>query len=246
MSKLIKFVAVGDTHGDMIDHDVAKEFYKFLRSYKPDEVIMLGDGFDFRSIRKGAGKKEESESLVEDVKQGKRFISRANPTVWLNGNHDDRLDQIIEESTSGMLKDYCFDLKQDIQNHLKANGCKKIYPYHADLGVYKLGKIKSVHGYSCGTRAVEEHAIHYADQGGALLMGHLHTIQQVNSRRHGGAVGFSGGCLCRIKDMGYAKNRLATSKWGHGWLYGFVQGNDWKVWQAHKVGKQFIYSVKGL
>jgi len=246
MAKLIKFVAVGDNHGDMIDVDVAKEFYKFLRWFDPDEIIHLGDNFDFRSIRRGAGRKEEDESLVADVKAGKDFISRIQPTIFLNGNHDDRLDQIINGSTHGMMVDYCYDLKQSIRNHLKANGCKKIYNYHADDGVHTLGNIKFVHGYGCSRVAVEEHAIHYAEKGGALIMGHLHSIQQVNAKKHGGAVGFSGGCLCQKKAMDYAKNRLNTSKWGSGWTYGFIQGNDWKVWQAHRVGKKFIYSVKGL
>lgn len=246
MSKLIKFVAVGDNHGDMIDTDVASEFYKFLKWFSPDQVIHLGDNWDFRSIRRNAGRKEEDESLVADVRAGKDFISRVQPTIFLNGNHDDRLDQIINGSTSGMMVDYCHDLKTDIQNHLKKNGCKKIYDYHAEDGVHTLGKIKFVHGYTCGIRAVEEHAIHYADKGGAVIMGHLHSIQQTNAKKHGGAVGFSGGCVCQKKAMDYAKNRLATSKWGSGWTYGFVQGNDWKVWQAHRVGKKFIYSIKGL
>lgn len=249
MSKLIKFVAVGDSHGDMIDSDVAKELYKFLRKFNPDRVICLGDAFDFRSIRKGAGRKEEDESLVEDVKAGKEFIKRLgqhNLSAFLYGNHEDRIYQMMYSTTSGIIQDYCIDLDNDIKNTIKAVGCNTILPYHADLGVHTLGKVKFVHGYTCGTRAVEEHAIHYADQGGALIMGHLHSIQQTNAKKHGGAVGFSGGCLCRKDAMDYAKNRLATSKWGSGWLYGFVQGNDWKVWQAHKVGKQFIYSVKGL
>ena len=249
MPKLIKFAAVGDSHGDMIDSDVATEFYKFLKFYKPHQTIMLGDAFDFRSIRKGASGQEEDESLVADVKAGKEFIKRIgehNLQAFLYGNHEDRLSQIISSHTNGIIQDYCIDLDNDIKNTIKATGCKKIYEYHADEGVHTLGRVKFVHGYTCGTRAVEEHAIHYADQGGALIMGHLHSIQQTNAKKHGGAVGFSGGCLCRKEDMGYAKNRLATSKWGSGWLYGFVQGNDWKVWQAHKVGKQFIYSVKGL
>ena len=197
---MIKFVAVGDNHGDMIDADVAKEFYKFLRWWKPDEIIHLGDNYDFRSIRRGAGRKEEDESLVNDIKAGNEFISRVQPTIFLNGNHDDRLDQIINDSTSGMLRDYCFELKQSIYNHLKRNGCKKIYPYHAEEGVHTLKNIKFVHGYTCGIRAVEEHAIHYASPSGAVIMGHLHSIQQINARKHGGAVGFSGGC--------YVKRRL--------------------------------------
>ena len=245
MSKLIKFCAVGDNHGDMVDPLVAQEFYKFLKWFSPDEVIHLGDNYDFRSIRRGAGRKEENESLVADVKAGNDFISRVQPTVFLNGNHDDRLDQIINGSTSGMLVDYCHDLKGDIRSLLKKNGCKKIYDYHAETGVHTLGKVKFVHGYTCGVRAVEEHAIHYAEPQGAVIMGHLHSIQQTNAKKHHGAVGFSGGCLC-VKTMDYSKNRLATSKWGSGWTYGFTQGNDWKVWQAHRVGKKFIYSIKGL
>lgn len=247
--KFHKFVAVGDNHGDMIDPDVAKEFLKFLKRFKADSIIHLGDCYDFRSIRKGASGKEENESLFEDVKAGTEFIKQIgeyNLNAFLYGNHEDRLSQIIHNNNSGLIVDYCQDLDNSIKNNLKAVGCKKIYEYHADEGVHKIGPVTFVHGYTCGRQAVEEHAIHYADRGGALIMGHLHSIQQVNAKKHGGAVGFTGGCLCRKQDMGYAKNRLATSKWGSGWIYGFVQGNDWKVWQAHKVGKDFIYSIEGV
>lgn len=246
MSKLIKFVAVGDNHGDIIDADVAKEFFKFVKKFKPDQRIHLGDCFDLRALRRGVSGQEEDESLVDDVKAGMDFIERYQPDTFLYGNHEDRLSQVISTSTNGMVKDYVIDLDNSIKNKLKSNGCKKIYEYHAHEGVHALGNIRFVHGYTCGTRAVEEHAIHYAPVAGAVIMGHLHSIQQTNAKRHGGAVGFSGGCLCRKEDMGYSKNRLATSKWGSGWLYGFVQGNDWKVWQAHKVGKQFIYTIQGL
>lgn len=250
MSKLIKFVAVGDNHGDYIDKEVAKEFFKFLAKFRKGntdvQVVHLGDNFDFRSIRRGAGAREENESLVADVKAGKDFITRVEPNIFMNGNHDDRLDQIIELSPDAMKVDYCIHLKQDIRNHLKSKGCEKIYDYHGEKGVHRLGKVAFVHGYTCGVRAVEEHAIHYAEPKGAVIMGHLHSIQQINARRHLGAVGFSGGCLCEKGLLTYAKNRLATSKWGSGWTYGFVQGNDWKVWQAHRVGKEFIYSIEGL
>ena len=87
MSKMIKFCAVGDNHGDMIDKDVADQFFKFLKWFGKGndklEVIHLGDNFDFRSIRRGAGRKEEDESLVADITAGKEFISRINPTIFL-------------------------------------------------------------------------------------------------------------------------------------------------------------------
>lgn len=237
------FVAVGDNHGDKVDAEAAAAFFKFVAEYKPQHRIHLGDCFDFRSIRSGASGKEEDESLEEDINAGLDFITRYKPTVFLYGNHEDRLSHIIHASSNGILKDYCRDLDKEIKGVLKENGCKHIYNYHADEGVHRIGPLTFVHGYTCGKDAVEEHAKHYAVSGGALLMGHLHSIQQVNARKHGGAVGFSGGCLCKKGEMLYAKNRLATSKWGTGWLYGYIEGKEWKVWQAHKVGKHFVTSI---
>lgn len=242
MSKYIKFVAFGDNHGDMVDEDVSSALFKFIKSYAPEERIHLGDCFDFRSIRSGRSMKEEGESLDDDLQGGKHFLQHTCPTVFHYGNHEDRLDQIIHSSHNAMAKDYCEEIDASIRTTLKVGGCKKIYPYHAEEGVHTLGKIRTVHGYTCGVRAVEEHAIHYGLETGAVLMGHIHSIQQTNARRYRGTVGFSGGCICKKREMRYAKNRLATSKWGAGWLYGFVQGNDWKVWQAHRVGKEFIFS----
>jgi hypothetical protein len=239
---LYKFVAVGDNHGDMVDKDSANELFNFCKSFKPHHKIHLGDCYDMRSLRQGATGKETQESLQEDLEWGNWFISNYKPTIFLYGNHEDRIQNIIHTTTNGIFKDFCEDLNDKIRNHLKENGCKKILPYHAEEGVYELGPISFVHGYSCGVRAVEEHAIHYAPPKGATVMGHIHSIQQTNARKFRGAVGFCGGCLCKKKFMSYAKNRLNTSKWGTGWIYGFVQGKDWKIWQAHKVGKKFIYS----
>jgi len=35
--------------------------------------------------------------------------------------------------------------------------------------------------------------------------------------------------------------RLATSRHGQGFAYGFVDGNDWKVWLAHRVGDNWVW-----
>lgn len=231
-----------DNHGDMVDVEAAKELFKFCKWFKPDIKIHGGDCFDLRSIRKNANSNERNESLKEDVDAGKWFIRNYQPDVFLNGNHEDRLEQIISTTTNALERDACQDLMDDINRYLRKYGCKKILPYHAEKGVYSIGPVRTCHGYTCGTRAVQEHAIHYGLEGGAVLIGHLHLIMQVNARRYKGTVGFCGGCLCMKDIMGYSKNRLNTSTWGTGWLYGYVEGNNWKVWQAHKVGSKFIYS----
>lgn len=86
MAKKIKFIAVGDNHGDMVDEYSAKELFKFCDSYQPDEVIHLGDGYDLRSIRRGAAGKEADESLVKDILKGHWFIRNLKPTVFMYGN----------------------------------------------------------------------------------------------------------------------------------------------------------------
>ena len=163
------------------------------------------------------------------------------PTAFLYGNHEDRLDQLIHGSSNGLVRDYAQDVDDKIKTVLRKNGCKDIYPYHADLGVHRIGPLAFVHGYSCSMNAVSDHAKHYSISGGATVIGHIHSIQQANAPKHGGCVGYSGGCLCTIDAMSYAKRFLGTSKWGNGWVYGVIRGNEWKVWQCHKVASKWLY-----
>jgi hypothetical protein len=240
------FVAVGDNHGDKCDPIAFEGFKQFLKEFKPQHRVHLGDCFDFRSLRRGVSSNdnESHESLYEDVESGIEFIEAMKPTVFLYGNHEDRLAQLYNNSSSGVVRDYANDLDQKIKSNLKTLGCKKIYPYHADLGVHRIGPISFVHGYTCNRYAIEEHATHYGTAGGAVIMGHIHRIGSANAKKHGGVVGFSGGCMCLKKEMEYAKNRLATSQWGLGWTYGVIEGNEWKVWQAHRFNDGWIWTTE--
>ncbi len=239
--KRIKFVYASDNHGDKVDKKAAEALFAFCKEFKPDVRIHGGDCYDIRPYRKSADAEEKNQSLKDDIKWGNWFVQNYKPTVFMMGNHEYRLYEGVENNT-GRKQELIQETLDDIKAVLRANGCKKIIPYHADKGVYTLGKVRTCHGYKCGKNAVEEHAIHYADRGGAVIIGHVHSMQMVTAQRWGGCVGFTGGCLCLKDEMSYAQNRFATSKWGTGWLYGYVEGNNWKIWQAHKVGKKWIYS----
>lgn len=238
--KWTKFVFFSDNHGDLENTAVSDAFANFLIQFKPDVKIHGGDCFDMVALRKGAAGRDEYMSLEDDLDSGLKFISRFKPDVFLMGNHEDRLYKMRSSAGNGIVRDYCDNTIKLIVNELKSNGCKVIKEYHAEGGVYRLGPIAFVHGYTANTRSVEEHAIHYAPVGGACVIGHLHSIQQVNAKKHGGAVGFCGGCFCQKDKMTYSKNNLGTSKWGNGWIYGWVKGKDWKILQAHKVGGHWL------
>jgi len=116
-------------------------------------------------------------------------------------------------------------------------------PYHAEKGVFRLGNVAFIHGYAHGLNATAEQGKHYADRGGALIHGHTHTLAQVNLTKAEGGAAFSAGCLCQKDAMAYASHRLATSRWGSGFAAGWVDGQDWKVWLVHRVGKKWVWTT---
>jgi len=243
ITKPTRFVAVGDNHGDMVDEESFLAVQQFIKDYKPTVRVHLGDCFDFRSLRRGVGNDAESaESLKADIKGGIDFLNMFKPTVYLWGNHEARLDNLISNSGSALVRDYCEDVKTAINSAARKAGAKLILPYHAEKGIYRLGPVAFGHGYSHGTNAVVQQGVHYADMGGGYICGHIHRLEQVNLQKHGGGAAYSAGCLC-IKDaMSYASHRLATSRWGNGFAYGYVDGNDWKVYLAHRVGKNWVWA----
>ena len=138
MSTPTRFVAVGDNHGDMVDEESFLAVQQFIKDYKPSVRVHLGDCFDFRSLRRGVGNDAESaESLKEDLECGIEFLNMYKPTVYLWGNHEARLDSLIANSGSALVRDYCDDVKTAINSAARKAGTKTILPYHADKGIYR-------------------------------------------------------------------------------------------------------------
>ena len=240
--KPIRWVAAGDTHGDMIDREAEAALLEYCRDYRPSIKIHLGDALDARSLRRGVGNDAESaESLNDDLSAFASHMGRFKPDVYLWGNHEARIDSLISSSGSALVRDYCSDLKDKVNRIARKAGATTILPYHAERGVYRLGAVAFVHGYAHGLNATAEQGRHYADRGGALIHGHTHTLQQVNLTKHEGGAAFSAGCLCLKDEMAYASARLATSRWGSGFASGWIDGEDWGVTLIHKVGKKWVW-----
>jgi hypothetical protein len=227
MSKLTKFIYASDSHGDMADPEALAALYEFTKDFGGSSVLKIagGDQYDFRSLRKGVGTdKEGAESLQADLDDGKQFFDRWRPNVWLWGNHEHRLDA-AQGAGSALVRDYCQGVKDHINAHARKCGARTILPYHADKGVYRL------------------QGLHYAPYGGALIHGHTHNLASIALTKHGGGNAFSAGCLCRKDEMTYSAQRLATARWGSGFVAGFVTaGGDYKAWLVHKMGDQWIWT----
>lgn len=245
-----KFVFVTDSHGDLINWEVAEECIRFIKRFSPDDIIFGGDGADIRSLRGKAHAQEENESLKEDIAAFKRFTEMlfSNPAsfkAYLWGNHEDRLQIAAETSGSAIVRDYAEGLIDEMEGHLRGLGVDKIVPFDADDGVLQRGPLRFIHGYTHGPNSTKQQAAHYGEQGGAVLMGDSHVLEQMNVAKWKGCVGFACGCLLTIPKAKYAKRRLGRSRWANGWAYGYYnEEGGWKVWLAHRVNGKWCYTTE--
>ena len=238
--KYRKFVAGFDLHGDMQDKEAVKKILDFtFKIFKPEVRIFGGDLFDFRCIRKGAGKAEQAESLMDDVAMGMDFLKEFRPHIYLRGNHCERLWDLAEgEVGDGLKRDAAVKGVNEIEDICKKQGTL-IYPYDKRKGVHREGKLLFIHGYAHGVYAVRKSLSTYGE---SLVMGHIHANHQTTIEGLSPKRGWSSGSLCRI-DYQYNRGNLSSLAHEHGFVYGLLFDNgDFIVNQARKTSGQWVVS----
>ena len=63
MTKPLRFVVAGDSHGDQVDAETERALFAFIADFKPQLRIHAGDNWDFRNLRRGASDDEKAHSL---------------------------------------------------------------------------------------------------------------------------------------------------------------------------------------
>lgn len=234
-----RFVAVADTHGDMIDPQTEEAIYAFCADFKPTVRIHMGDAFDFRCLRRKATDEERAEGLEADWEAGERLLRRffggGTENYFLRGNHDERL-WIQEQSLSGLAREYAQAGIKRIGTLLRKAKVRKMLPYDSRLGVLKLGNLKMVHGYAAGVGAAAKMARAY----GNVIFGHVHTIEvaAVDSDDGPKEARCIGAC-CQL-DMPYNAHKLGKLRHANGFAYGYLFDNgDYQLFQTRKIDGHF-------
>lgn len=231
--KAKRFVVCGDNHGDMQDNGACAAFFDFVKHWKPEVRVHLGDCFDFRALRRKASEEERRDGLGADIDAGLSFIRRYKPTHFLRGNHDERLWDLLK-GDDHKIRDLARTVADDIVDAL---GGAPMLPYDKRAGVLRLGALKIIHGYHSGMTAAKQAALIY----GSVLLGHIHAIDHAPiaglERRMGRAIG----CLCRLS-QDYNRAQAQTLRQAHGWAYGLLlPSGEYVVWQAEQVGQDWFY-----
>lgn len=226
----VRWCAIGDTHGDMVDAETLRAFLEFVGAWKPTVKIHGGDVFDFRWLRRAARDEEKREAIESDVEAGCDLLAWYRPTIVLLGNHDDRLARSMKSDT-GLLRFLCTQLWDRIQ---AATPGTTWLPYTTRAS-YQLGNFTFTHGFAHGLGATRKHAEVF----GNSIAFHNHHIEDVLIARYGDgethARGITAGCGCRL-DMDYAASALNALRWENGWVYGEVIGERLSVRQVRRVG----------
>lgn len=211
--KYERWVALTDTHGDMMATSAVYAALDFVRAYKPTVRIHLGDNFDFRWLGKHASANEQIDDIGADFYKGCWFFEKFDPTVFLWGNHDKRLlDVIHKKSEHSAIRRQAEEWIKDIDKILVK--CKQV-KWGKRYGIHRYGNFSFMHGYASGKASAEKMAMAY----GNCIAGHLHRNEEVTAARIDRPTCYLTGCLCKL-DQDYNLGQIATLAQRHGWSYG--------------------------
>jgi hypothetical protein len=233
-----KFIYAADVHGDMADKAANATLFDFVKDFKPTLRICGGDAWDFRAMRRKATEAEREMSMREDYQAGMDWLKRFRPHVWLRGNHDERLWDLVR-SGHGVVKDHATACTEEIERKMQRMGVQ-MFPYDK-RSVYCVGNLKFIHGMFTGINAARQTALTYADGGEAVIAGHAHGVDDVTAAGLVRRRGIIAGCLCNL-NMDYARQMVTSLRWAHGWVYGLVsrETGEFRVEQAQQIGGKWL------
>lgn len=225
-----RIAAIGCTHGDHVDWKVFDHCVAFMDRYKAEHRIHLGDVLDTAAFRSGAkGTKDEARPIAPDYNAGIKALEKMRPTVITWGNHDVRLLDLMDHPSAivSMAAGSLWNELQSVAKRLKA----KTVPYDIEDGWIKIGGHYWGHGYQYNESAVRDTA---EMLGGPVVMAHLHRPLQERGRMRMSKDSFCVGLQANPRMMSYARRRRATTRWGHGCVWGEVcetkTGGYSKLW----------------
>ena len=215
-----KWAAVSCTHGADIDPQFRRAFLQFLKDYKPDQRLHLGDAIDLACLRSGARRDpdepDRAESLMEDLLAGLSFLHEMRPTVYMDGNHEARAT-MLAHSGNQVVAYAAGRVMAHINDEMAKHKCER-FPWVGlqRAGIKMLGGTAFLHGalfnVSCARDTAEA-------LGMDCVFGHSHRVSIESSRTLNPVVGYNIGCGLDLAAP-YAASRRQTLGWRHAFAYG--------------------------
>lgn len=215
---------IGCSHGHLANPILLQEALAFAEEFRPHHRVHLGDAFDMACFRSGAsGSNDEGGNIDEDLHCGIKFVKEYRPTLFMFGNHEDRLVSLSNHPRDIIASAAKFALT-NLEAVFDSIKCEMVhYGTIADLRSWRLfGDTAVGHGYLFGENCTRDTV---EMLGYNVIHAHDHKAKIQPGRVSRGLMGYSVGTLAEIPAMSYAKARRATSAWSAGIVYGeFKEG----------------------
>jgi len=218
-----KGVLLPDIHSPM-NIDMQPTF-KFIRDYKPDIVVIPGDGMDFQSVSPwitdrgykidGLELAREYQGFKQDILNPIRAATNA-PIFYIKGNHEFWVDQALLSNPNG--RGYW-----EMENNIDIDKFKITMLEYGS--VLKLGHLYIMHGNYILDQHAKKTVTVYENN---VIYCHTHDVQKYQKVVPLGLephIGESIGCLCH-KNPHYRRNKPSdwmnafciVEWWGQGYF----------------------------
>lgn len=221
-------MAVSCSHGDMVHPEIREQILDFRNRFNPQIRFELGDLIDTACFRKGAsGTPDEARNPRDDEAAAISWLRDYEPNRITWGNHDWRLFEARESPKAivAALAGEMWKRLTDEAAQLKA----KTAPYDIEDGWIYEGGTAWGHGYMFSMNAVRDHA---EMLGCPVVMGHLHTPQQVEGRTVNRSPSFCAGAMADDRKLTYGRRRRNSLTHSHGVVFGEISREESRLWLA--------------
>jgi len=237
---LERILICADLHGDHSCAHAVKSLLKHKEKFRPHHLIMLGDIWDFASLRKGASAAERNINCKADFDAGCDFIKaffkgKAKSKVVMWGNHDHRIIEAVD-STCGITSDFAGMIYTDIKRLFNRCG---VTDYEWDTSViHELYPFRFIHGMTSALNTPSINAKTYAGKFPCVITGHNHFSGYWREPSYDRKESYSCPCLCDLKPD-YARRNYRKLRMSQGWIYGFFEGDDYQLYTTEKKNGKF-------
>lgn len=224
-------VITSDWHIPFHDVEALKVFFKFLKEYQPDELVLNGninDCFSFSShpkLRELANKfrsaKEERDKWLPIAELLRDILPNTKITYVGSQCHEGWIDRWTALSPI-LLEDDNYTIKNWFK--LDNYGIDYVDEVYDPVGD---GTFLITHGTTARSKGGNSAHAELEMSGTSICMGHTHRLAQVfKSNAVNEIVGLESGCMCQRTPWYHIKGRRLMMDWQQGFVLANFKGNS--------------------
>lgn len=235
--KYEKVVFIGDIHIPFHEEKIIKTVIKFIHSFKPNHIFLLGDVLDFYSISSYDKEPSRITSLQTDINITKDLLktirkdNKNSEITYLEGNHEHRLQKYLwkhpEISSLNAL---------NIKNLLNLDEYNIKYINQHKTKVFHKFVIE--HGSLIRQQSAYTAKAMLMKRGISGISGHTHRLgTHYASNMNGNFVWYENGCLSNLNPDFV----IGKPDWMHGFSVGYIKRKTLSIEQIPILNKKIMY-----